>query len=176
MARAAHQPEVLGQLQGLAEATLSALRGGRVAGLPAAPLLPTVTLRISNRMTRSAGVYRPPGDIAISGHFLAAHGPAGTRGIVLHELAHHVTRYLHGGAATPHGDAFLAVASALGASRYAESFPAPRLVYVYRCPVCGLEWKRGRRTRAGRRYSCRRCAPRYDDRFRFVFTGMRRDA
>jgi hypothetical protein len=46
---------------------------------------------------------------------------------------------------------------------------------VYRCPACGWEWRRGRRVRRGRRFSCARCAPAYDERRRLVFTGKRRE-
>lgn len=176
MARAARPTDGVALLQDVADAAMAALRAGRVCGLPAVPFLPPVQVRVSSRMTRCAGLYRPPGDIAVSRHFLATHGVEGARGVVLHEVAHHLTRYVHGRRATPHGDAFLAAAEALGADRHAESFPAPRTVYLYRCPACGLEWRRGRKLRAGRRYSCRRCASRYDDRFRFVFAGVRREA
>lgn len=139
------------------------------------PELPPVRVRLSGRLTRSAGTYRPEGDIAISSHFLAGHGVEGTRGVLLHEIAHHVVRAVHGRSAPPHGRAFKQAAGALGADLRAEHFAAPRLVYVYRCPACGWEWRRGRRVRRGRRYSCARCAPAYDERRRLVFAGKRRE-
>lgn len=163
-------------LQALADATVAALRDGRIAGLAALPGLGAVTVRLSGRLTRSAGIYRPPGDIAISTHYLAAHGVERAGGVVLHEVAHHAVRAAHGRAARPHGREFTQAALALGASLRAEAFAAPgaRLVYVYRCPTCGWEWHRGRRLAGGRRYSCARCAPAYDERHRLTFAGTDR--
>lgn len=149
----------------MAKECLLALRDGRVPGLPPLPDLPDVRLRLSARLTRSAGVYRRDGEIAISTHFLAAHGLERTRGILRHEIAHHVVRYLHGRVAAPHGREFRVVAQALSADLHAPAFPAPRTRFVYRCPCCGWEWRRGRRLPRGRRYSCARCAPAYDERF-----------
>jgi len=162
-------------LQAIADEAIEALRLGTVSGLAAQPGLGPVRVRLSGRLTRSAGTYRPGGDVAISSHFLAAHGVAGVRGVLLHEIAHHVVRAVHGRGATPHGRAFKQTAAALGADLRAEAFFAPRLVYLYRCPTCGWEWRRGRRARRGRRYSCTRCAPVYDDRHRLVFAGRRRE-
>lgn len=164
------------QLQAVADAVLAGLRRGEVEGLGALPELAPVQVRLSARLTRSAGIYRPAGDIAISTHFLAAHGVEGARGVLLHEIAHHVVQALHGRRALPHGPAFKHIAAVLGADLRAEHFAAPRLVYVYRCPFCGWEWRRGRRIPRGRRYSCARCAPVYDERRRLVYMGSRREA
>ena len=162
-------------LQATADATVAALRRGERAGLAPLPALGPVQVRLSARLTRCAGVYRPGGDVALSTHFLASHGVARAGGVLLHEIAHHVVRTLHGRAAAPHGREFKAVATALGADLRAEGFAAPRLVYVYRCPTCGWEWRRGRKTRRGRRYSCARCAPAFDGRHRLVFAGSWRE-
>lgn len=162
------------ELQVMADAALDDLRAGRIPDLGAIPTLGPLRVRASGRMTRSAGMYRPEGDIAISSHFLAAHGVAATRGVLLHEIAHHVVRTLYGRRAAPHGREFKAVARALGADLRAEAFAAPRLVYLYRCPTCGAEWPRGRRIPRGRRYSCARCSPTYDERHRLAFIGTRR--
>lgn len=173
--RAGGERAACAALQALADATIAALREGKIGALRPAPALAPVRVRLSARLTRSAGIYRPGGDIALSSHFLAAHGVAGARGVLLHEVAHHVVRALAGQAARPHGREFKRVAVALGADLRAEAFAAPRLVYVYRCPTCGWEWRRGRRLRRGRRYSCSRCAPVYDARHRLLFAGKRRE-
>lgn len=162
-------------LQSIADATVAALRRGDVAGLPPQPDLGPVQVRLSARLTRCAGVYRPGGDVALSTHFLATHGVEGARGVVLHEIAHHLVRTRYGRSAAPHGREFKAVATALGADLHAEGFAAPRLVYVYRCPTCGWEWRRGRKARRGRRYSCSHCSPVYDVRYRLVFAGQWRE-
>lgn len=166
--------EPLPALQEVVDTTLEALRAGDIAGLPPLAGLPPARVRLSGRLTSSAGIYRPPGDIALSSHYLDAHGVAAVRGVLLHEIAHHVVRFRHGRAVSPHGTEFRRAAAALGASLKAEAFAAPRTVYVYRCPVCRLESARGRRFARGRRYSCARCAPAYDDRFRLVFIARRR--
>ncbi len=161
-------------LEAMAKECLRALRTGRVPGLPALPDLPDVGLRLSARLTRSAGTYRGDGEIAISAHFLTAHGLERTGAILRHEIAHHVVRYLYGRAVAPHGREFRTVAHALSADLRAPAFPAPRTRFVYRCPGCGWEWRRGRRLPHGRRYSCARCAPAYDERFRLRLVGRRR--
>jgi predicted SprT family Zn-dependent metalloprotease len=167
--------ELCASLQQVADDTLGALRSGCINGVVAVPDLPPVRVRLSGRLTHSAGIYRPGGDIAISTHYLAAHGLDGTRGVVLHEVAHHVVRSLHGRNARPHGREFKAIATALGGSLHAESFAAPRIIYLYRCPTCGWEWRRGRKVRRGRRYACARCSPTYNDRHRLVYLGRQRE-
>lgn len=136
-----------------------------------APGLPPFAVRISARLTRSAGTYRPPGTITISRHFLEEHGLEATLPILRHEIAHHVVRWTARGRVRPHGPEFRAVAARLGAPLHAPAFRAPRLVYGYRCPACGWTWLRGRRIGRSRRYSCARCAPRYDQRYRLVSIG-----
>jgi predicted SprT family Zn-dependent metalloprotease len=163
------------ELQAAADAVIDALRAGRVSGVTAVPGLAAARVRLSGRLTRCAGIYRPAGDIAISTHYLAAHGIEAARGVVLHEVAHHVVRTVHGRSARPHGREFRVVAAALGASLRAEAFAAPRTVYLYRCPACGWEWRRGRKAPRGRTYSCGRCAPAYDPRFRLRFGGVHRE-
>lgn len=133
--------------------------------------LPPVSVRLSSRLTRSAGTYRPPGTITISGRFLQQHGFDETEPILRHEVAHHIVHWTVRGKARPHGPEFRAIAAALGAPLHAPAFAAPRLVYGYRCPACGWTWHRGRRIRRSHRYSCARCAPRYDPRFRLVYLG-----
>lgn len=166
---------VIGTLEAMAQEWLQALRAGLVPGLPRLPGLPDVRLRLSARLTRSAGIYRRNGEIVISTHFLAAHGLERVGGVLRHEIAHHVVRFLHGRAAAPHGREFHIVARALAADLRAPAFPAPRTRYVYRCPACGWEWRRGRRLPRGRSYSCARCAPAYDERFRLRFLGRVRE-
>jgi predicted SprT family Zn-dependent metalloprotease len=158
-------------LEAMARECLLALQAGRVPGLPPLPDLPDVRVRVSARLTRSAGIYRRDGEIVISSHFLAAHGLERTRGILRHEIAHHVVRFLHGRAAAPHGREFRVAAHALSADLHAPAFPAPRTRFVYRCPRCGWEWRRGRRLPRGWNYSCARCAPAYDERFRLRLAG-----
>jgi len=146
--------------------------------------LPPMTVRLSARLTRSAGTYRPPGTITISRHFLAHHGFEAAVEVLRHEVAHHIVQ--HGRVSTPplparrrvrpHGREFQAAAAALGAPRHAPHFSAPRLIHGYRCPACGWTWLRGRPIRRGRRYSCARCAPGYDPRFRLVYAGSWREA
>lgn len=119
-------------------------------------------------------MYRPPGDIAISTHYLSAHGIEAIGGVLMHEIAHHVVRHVTGARVAPHGREFRLVAAALGGSLKAAPFAAPRTVYVYRCPTCRRETVRGRRFSRGRRYSCARCAPAYDPRFRLVYVTRRR--
>jgi predicted SprT family Zn-dependent metalloprotease len=138
--------------------------------------LPPVRLRLSARLTRSAGLYHPPGAITISRHFLGQHGAAAAEAIVRHEVAHHVVRWTVPGRVRPHGREFEAVAARLGAPRHAPAFAAPRTVVVYRCPGCGWEWRRGRRIARGRHYACARCAPHYDDRYRLRYAGRWREA
>lgn len=177
MAAAATRAQQTTHLQALADALLADLRSGTVAGIPRLPNLPPVRVRLSARLTSSAGMYyAASADIAISTHFLATHGMDGIDGVIRHEVAHHAVRHHHGRAARPHGREFAAVAAALGASMKAAAFAAPRTVHLYRCPGCGWEWQRGRRVRRGRRFACARCAPHYDDRFRLVYRGSRRIA
>ncbi|MGH2589020.1 MAG: SprT-like domain-containing protein, partial [Dehalococcoidia bacterium] len=52
--------------------------------------LPPVTVRLSGRLTRSAGTYRPLGTITISRHFLDHHGLEAAVAVLRHEVAHHV--------------------------------------------------------------------------------------
>ncbi len=165
----------IGALEAMAQECLLALRAGQVPGLPPLPGLPDVRLRLSARLTRSAGIYRQDGEIAISTHFLAAHGVERVGGVLRHEIAHHVVRFLYGRAAAPHGQEFRIVALALGADLRAPAFPAPRTRFVYRCPGCGWEWRRGRRLPPRRAYSCARCAPVYDDRFRLRLVARERE-
>lgn len=135
--------------------------------------LPPVTVRLSARLTRSAGIYRAPGDIAISRHYLAEHGLAAALAVLRHELAHHIVRWT-AREERPHGPAFKATAAALAAPLRAEAFAAPYTVYAYRCPACGWTWQRRRRIRRGARYACARCSPRYSERFRLQFAGAAR--
>lgn len=135
--------------------------------------LPPVTVRLSARLTRSAGVYRAPGDIAVSRHYLAEHGLEAALAVLRHELAHHIVRWTVRDA-KPHGPAFTAAAAALAAPLRAEAFAAPYTLHAYRCPACGWTWQRRRRIRRGIRYACARCAPRYSDRFRLQFAGTTR--
>ena len=58
-----------------------------------APGLPPIVVRVSARLTRSAGTYRPPGTISISRHFLDEHGLEATLPILRHEVAHHIVRW-----------------------------------------------------------------------------------
>lgn len=135
------------------------------------PALPIPTIRLSGRLTRSAGTYRPPGTITISRPFLVQHGLAATIPILRHELAHHAVHHTAGARVRPHGREFQTAAAQLSAPRYAPAFYAPRTVHGYRCPACGHTWLRGRRLTQTRRYSCARCAPRYDDRYRLLYVG-----
>jgi predicted SprT family Zn-dependent metalloprotease len=139
------------------------------------PALPPVTVRLSGRLSRSAGIYRPPGDITLSRHFLEQHGPEQAEAVLRHELAHHIVRWTVPGRVRPHGREFQEVAAALGAPRYAPAYMTPHTIYAYRCPACGWTWERRRRLPRGRRYACARCAPRYDDRFRLHYAGSWRN-
>lgn len=136
-----------------------------------APGLPPLTVRISARLTRSAGTYRPPGTITISRHFLEQHSIEAAEAIIRHEVAHHIVRWTARRRVRPHGPEFRAVAAALDAPLHAPAFAAPRLVHGYRCPACGWTWLRGRRTRRSHRYSCARCARGFDSRFRLLYVG-----
>lgn len=160
-------------LQAMADDVIVHLRAEGIGGFGPIPDLEPVRVRLSARLTASAGTYRSGGDIAISSHFVAAHGVERTRGVVLHEIAHHAVRSAHGRAAPPHGREFRDVAAALGADLRARAFAAPRRVYVYRCPACGWEWRRGRKIARGRHYSCPRCAPAYAPRYRLAYAGER---
>ncbi|MGD9890463.1 MAG: SprT-like domain-containing protein [Dehalococcoidia bacterium] len=151
---------------------LQAIAAQIVAGQ--VPGLPPIVVRVSARLTRSAGTYRPPGTITISQHFLADHGLEATLPILRHEIAHHIVRWTARRPVRPHGPEFRAVAVALDAPLHAPAFSAPRRVHQYRCPACGWTWQRGRRIGRRRRYSCARCAPRYDQRFRLVYAGSSR--
>lgn len=135
------------------------------------PGLPPIVVRLSARLTRSAGTYRPPGMISISRHFLDEHGLEATLPILRHEVAHHIVRWTARRRVLPHGPEFRAVAAALDAPLHAPAFRAPRRVYAYRCVACGWTWLRGRRIGRTRRYSCARCAAHYDQRFRLVYAG-----
>ena len=135
------------------------------------PPLPPLTVRLSGRLTRSAGIYRPPGDVAISRHFLREHGPDAAALVLRHEVAHHAVRWTAGTGVRPHGPEFRAAAKKLGAPRRAPAFTVPGVVYGYRCAACGWTWVRRRRIRRGRRYACGRCAPAYDERFRLRYAG-----
>ena len=152
-----------------ARARLEALAAELAHGVHAD--LPPLTVRLSARLTRSAGTYRPPGTITLSRHFLRDRGFEATVEILRHEVAHHAVRWTARGRVRPHGPEFLAAAAALEAPRRAPAFRAPRLVHAYRCPVCGWTWLRGRRLRRSRRYACARCAPQYDERFRLRYAG-----
>lgn len=158
---AREEREQLTMLQTLADNLVEAYRSG----------LPPVVVRLSARLTRSAGTYRPPGTITISRHFLGEHGPAAAIAVLRHEVAHHVVRWTAGPPVRPHGPEFRAAAAALDAPRHAPHFAAPRLVHGYRCPACGWTWLRGRRIRRGRRYACIRCATSYDERYRLTYAG-----
>ena len=150
-------------------AALNALAAKLAAGYE--PRLPPPSVRLSARLTRSAGTYRPPGTITISRYFLDQHGLEAAIPVLRHEVAHHIVRWTAHGPVRPHGREFQAAAAALDAPRYAPGFGAPRRVHGYRCPACDWTWLRGRRIPRGRRYACARCAPRYDDRFRLTFIG-----
>ena len=152
-----------------ARARLEALAAELAHGIRAD--LPPLVVRLSARLTRSAGTYRPPGTITISRHFLRDHGFDAAVAILRHEVAHHVVRWTSGERVRPHGREFQAVAAALAAPRRAPAFRAPRLVHGYRCPACGWTWLRGRRIRRNHRYACARCAPRYDERYRLRYVG-----
>jgi predicted SprT family Zn-dependent metalloprotease len=158
-------------------AALAELRA-RAAVLAASwsPPLPAPAVRLSARLTRSAGTYRPPGTITISRHFFEQHGVEATLPILRHELAHHAVHHTVGRRVRPHGAEFRAAAALLEAPRHAPAFAAPRTVHGYRCPACGWTVLRGRRLPRRRRYSCARCAPRYDDRFRLTYLGSWRAA
>lgn len=132
-------------------------------------------VRLSDRLTRAAGVYRPPDDIALSRHFLRQHGEAALVAILRHEVAHHIVRGRYAARVRPHGPEFRAVADLLGAPRHAPAFAAPRTVHLYRCPACGATLLRGRRLTRGRRYSCGHCSRRYDARFALRYLGSQRD-
>ncbi len=69
----------------------------------------------------------------------------------------------------------MSVARALDADLRAAPFTAPRLVYIYRCHGCGQEWRRGRRVQRDMQYYCLRCTPRFDERFRMFYAGVRRE-
>jgi predicted SprT family Zn-dependent metalloprotease len=164
-------PAALAELNALAAALAAAWT----------PALPAPAVRLSARLTRSAGTYRPPGTITISRHFVDQYGLAATIPILRHELAHHAVHHTAGrrarpGRVRPHGPEFRAAAARLDAPRHAPAFAAPRTVHGYRCPACGWTVLRGRRLPRRRRYSCARCAPRYDDRFRLTYLGSWREA
>jgi predicted SprT family Zn-dependent metalloprotease len=152
---------ILDRLQRAAEAILAMHDAG----------LPPVVVRLSARLTRSAGTYRAPGTITISRHFLRAHDWDAVLAVLRHEAAHHIVRWRAGARARPHGPEFRAFAASLGAPMHAPAFAAPRSVHGYRCPACDWTWLRGRRIPPSRRYSCPRCAPRYDARFRLSYIG-----
>ena len=135
------------------------------------PPLPSVSVRLSGRLSRSAGLYRPPGEITVSRHFLDQHGLAAAEAVLLHELAHHIVRWTVPGRVRPHGKEFQQVAAALGAPRFAPAYVTAHTLHVYRCPGCGWTWERRRKLSRGRRYACARCAPRYDERFRLTYAG-----
>ena len=134
------------------------------------PPLPPPLVQLSARLTRSAGRYRPPATITISRHFLEQHGVEACIPILRHELAHHAVHHTAGRRVRPHGPEFRVAAARLAAPRHAPAFAAPRTVHGYRCPACGWTLLRGRRL-VRRRYSCARCAPRYDERYRLRYIG-----
>jgi predicted SprT family Zn-dependent metalloprotease len=140
------------------------------------PPLPPPLVQLSARLTRSAGLYRQPGTILISRHFLEQHGVDACIPILRHELAHHAVHHTASVRVRPHGPEFRAAADRLGAPRYAPAFAAPRTVHGYRCTACGWTVLRGRRFPRRRHYSCARCAPRYDDRYRLRYIGSWRAA
>jgi predicted SprT family Zn-dependent metalloprotease len=150
----------------------------RACALTAAwsPPLPAPRVRLSARLTRSAGTYRPPGTITISRHFLRQHGLEACLPILRHEVAHHAVHHTAGRRVRPHGAEFRAAAARLDAPRHAPAFAAPRTVHGYRCPACGWTVLRGRRFPRRRRYSCARCSPRYDDRYRLTYVGAWRES
>lgn len=151
---------------------LVALQAGALELLRAWPsALPPVSMRLSARLTRCAGIYRPPGEITLSRHFVRQHPLPESLAVVRHELAHHIVRHTVAGRVRPHGPEFRVVAERLDAPRYAPAFDAPRTMYAYRCPACGWTWHRGRAIPKRRRYACARCAPSYDGRFRLIYLG-----
>lgn len=138
------------------------------------PQLPPlqISVEVSARLVGKAGYYVPSGPrIVLSGRYLSLYGAEEARATLLHELAHHAARLVHGDSTRPHGREFLAEMGRLGFPRHCrDTGPLKRLRYA--CPACGRVY--GRQRRIGRRpVACGPCCRRhsrgrYDGRFRLV--------
>ena len=125
--------------------------------------LPLVRLRVSRRMTSTAGQFDPTkGEIALAHAYLETH-PDRVDDLLLHEM-------VHVGVAGGHGEPFrrewlrLREAGAPVPTTYRDFRHCPQFAplrprpFVYRCPGCGGEFPRTRAFRDAR--WCARCAHR----------------
>ncbi|MEZ4416163.1 MAG: SprT family zinc-dependent metalloprotease [Gemmatimonadota bacterium] len=121
---------------------------GRRWGLP--DLADHLSVRFSDRMTRSLGRCRPAsGRVRLAAHL--QDGPAALLEEVLcHEVAHVAVHQLQGRGSPPHGPIWRELVEAAGyparmrapatSTATAPSRPTgPRPRYVHRCPVCHTE-------------------------------------
>ena len=121
---------------------------------------PPVTLRLSTRMTSTAGAWYPSrGEVAVAARFVDM-WPDEVDALLLHEMAHVATGAGHDAAFRREWRRLLLdgapVPSDYRAFRHCPPFapPASRR-FVYACPACGEEFRRVRAFRGGR--WCRSC-------------------
>ncbi len=119
--------------------------------------IPTPEIRLSRRMTASAGLVQygeKRHTLVIS---IPYHDHFGWDGELLstltHEMVHlYLERYrgIRG-----HGKVFSSLCAALGTERYCKELPDEGPIYVYKCPRCGTEYRYRRKVRL----HCGSCYP-----------------
>ena len=142
----ADAPARLIELNGVVGAAVSAHEPGME------PLSP---IRVSRRMTRTLGNYRPDRrQIALSSRLLAFGDEAHVRKVLMHETAHAITHH-RDEKASSHGRLFKSVCRELGIEpRRFVDVPieawSSRQRYVFTCAVCGTALMRKRLVRIAR--------------------------
>ncbi|MFQ5691808.1 MAG: SprT family zinc-dependent metalloprotease, partial [Nitrospinota bacterium] len=111
--------------------------------------IPTPKIRLSRRMTASAGSvqYRQGRNtLTISIPYHDHHGWDGELVSTLkHEMIHlYLDRYL---GIQGHGKVFSALCEAIGTERFCKEIPRERPVFVYACPRCGAEYRYRKKVR-----------------------------
>jgi predicted SprT family Zn-dependent metalloprotease len=111
----------------------------------------------SRRMSRSAGMCYPRTRVIRLSWRYHVEYPAEVESTLKHEL-------IHAAGIRGHGADFLAEARRLGCDVRAMPMPGRPFRWVYACPACGAEV----RTRRKVDYSCGRCSPRWNPRYRLT--------
>ncbi|MDN4606316.1 SprT family protein [Sporosarcina highlanderae] len=112
------------------------------------------------RLRTTGGRYKlQDGSIEINPNVLELYDRDELIGIIKHELCHY---HLHQeGKGYRHGDSdFKELLKATNSPRYCKPMttenPKPKKIHLYRCKLCGLEYRRKRRMDV-RRYRCGKC-------------------
>ena len=146
LSRAVDAPERMVELNGLVHDAVSRYEPGME------PLSP---IRVSRRMTRTLGTYRPDRrQIALSSRLLAFGEEEHVTTVLLHETAHAITHH-RDKKASSHGRLFKSVCRELGIEpRRFVDVPvqvwSSRQRYVFTCSACGTALMRKRLVRIAR--------------------------